>query len=44
VKKIPEHPTCNCSNALDGAIVTAPEKIPAATKKKLGLLIRKYMK
>jgi 5'-methylthioadenosine phosphorylase len=44
VKKIPEHPTCNCAQALDGAIVTAPDKIPAATKKKLGLLIGKYMK
>jgi 5'-methylthioadenosine phosphorylase len=44
VKKIPEHPTCNCGHALDGAIVTAPDKIPASTKKKLGLLIGKYMK
>ena len=44
VKKIPEHPTCNCSNALNGAIVTASDKIPASTKKKLGLLIGKYMK
>ena len=44
VKKIPEHPTCNCAQALDGAIVTTPGKIPAATKKKLGLLIGKYTK
>ena len=44
VKKIPEHPECNCAHALDGAIVTAAEKIPAATKKKLGLLINKYIK
>jgi 5'-methylthioadenosine phosphorylase len=44
VKKIPEHPECHCAHALDGAIVTAPEKIPAVTKKKLGLLIEKYVK
>jgi 5'-methylthioadenosine phosphorylase len=44
VKKIPEHPGCSCSHALDGAIVTAPEKIPTATKKKLGLIINKYIK
>ena len=31
-------------HALDGAIVTAAEKIPAATKKKLGFLINKYIK
>jgi len=36
VKKIPSNPGCNCAHALDGAIVTAPEKIPATTKKKLG--------
>jgi len=44
VKKIPEHSECHCSHALDGAIVTASEKIPAATKKNLGLLINKYIK
>jgi 5'-methylthioadenosine phosphorylase len=44
VKKIPAHPGCNCAHALDGAIVTAPEKIPAATKKSLGLLINKYIR
>jgi 5'-methylthioadenosine phosphorylase len=44
VKKIPQHPECNCTHALEGAIVTASEKIPAAQKKKLGLLIGKYVK
>ena len=44
VKKIPEHPSCRCAHALDGAIVTAAEKIPVVTKKKLGLLIGKYIK
>jgi 5'-methylthioadenosine phosphorylase len=44
VKKLPAHPECNCIHALEGAIVTAPEKIPAATKKKLGIIIEKYIK
>jgi 5'-methylthioadenosine phosphorylase len=44
VKKIPAHSECNCADSLDGAIVTAAEKIPAATKKKLELLIGKYIK
>jgi 5'-methylthioadenosine phosphorylase len=44
VKKIPAHPECNCAHALDGAIVTAPDKIPAETKKKMSLIIGKYVK
>jgi len=44
VKKIPEHSGCNCNQALDGAIVTASEKIPAVQKNKLGLIISKYIK
>jgi 5'-methylthioadenosine phosphorylase len=35
---------CPCATALQYAIVTAPEKIPAATRKRLGLLIGKYLK
>ncbi|MDD5289321.1 MAG: S-methyl-5'-thioadenosine phosphorylase [Dehalococcoidales bacterium] len=44
VKKIPQARDCNCADALAGAIVTAPEKIPAVQRKKLGLLIEKYIK
>ena len=44
VKKIPAHTECNCAHALDGAIVTAPDKIPAETKKKMSLIIGKYVK
>jgi 5'-methylthioadenosine phosphorylase len=44
VKKLSQERLCSCARALDGAIVTAPEKIPAAQKKKLGLLIGKYIK
>lgn len=43
VKKIPEKSDCTCKNALMGAIVTAPDKIPAAQKGKLDLLIKKYI-
>ena len=35
---------CDCPNALRGAIVTAPEAMPAETKKKLELLIGKYIR
>jgi 5'-methylthioadenosine phosphorylase len=35
---------CPCGSALQHAIVTAPEKIPAATRKRLQLLIGKYVK
>ena len=34
---------CVCSNALAGAIVTAPDKIPVETKRKLSDLIHKYL-
>ncbi len=34
---------CECATALRGAIVTAPESIPAAQRKKLDLLIGKYV-
>ena len=34
---------CECATALRGAIVTAPELIPAEQKKKLNLLIGKYI-
>jgi len=44
VKSIPESRTCECASALAAAIVTDPGKIPPATKKKLGLLIGKYVK
>lgn len=40
---IPPDRNCICSNALAGAIVTSPEKIPVETKRKLGELIGKYL-
>ncbi len=44
VGRIPGKRDCACSRALESAIVTAPEQIPAETKKKLGLIIGKYIK
>jgi len=35
---------CGCGHALASAIVTAPDQIPAATRKRLGLLIGRYLK
>jgi len=41
--KIPEKRDCECTRALKTAIVTAPEKISDEQKKKLNLLIGKYL-
>lgn len=35
---------CTCGSALADALITNPEKIPAATRKKLDLLVEKYYK
>jgi hypothetical protein len=43
VSRIPEVRNCACASALGPALVTAPELIPAAQKKKLSLLIGKYI-
>jgi 5'-methylthioadenosine phosphorylase len=34
---------CNCSNSLAGALITQPDKIPAATLSKLEPLVKKYL-
>jgi 5'-methylthioadenosine phosphorylase len=44
VSRIPERPVCQCASALETAFVTAPEKIPPEQKKKLKLIISKYIK
>jgi 5'-methylthioadenosine phosphorylase len=36
--------SCECGSALQNAIITQPEKIPPETRKKLGLLVDKYLK
>jgi 5'-methylthioadenosine phosphorylase len=35
---------CNCDHALADSLITNPDRIPAATRKKLDLLIEKYIK
>jgi 5'-methylthioadenosine phosphorylase len=42
--RLPPKRECACTSALGGAIVTDPAAIPTAQKKKLDLLIRKYVK
>ncbi len=44
VARIPEQRHCECATALKNAIVTDPKVIPAEQKKKLNLLIGKYLK
>ncbi len=43
ITKIPLERNCVCANALSGAILTAPDKIPVETKRKLGDLIGKHI-
>ncbi|MFH0769398.1 MAG: S-methyl-5'-thioadenosine phosphorylase [Chloroflexota bacterium] len=44
VSRIPEKRKCECATVLETAIVTAPDLIPAETKKKLKLIAGKYIK
>ena len=41
--RIPEKRECGCAQALENAIITAPEKIPVRIKEDLELLIGKYV-
>lgn len=43
IPKVSPKRTCDCAKALEGAIITAPDKIPVETKRKLSELIRKYI-
>ncbi len=44
VKLLTAERGCECSQALADALITQPERIPAATRQKLDLLVRKYLK
>jgi len=44
VSRMPEQRDCGCAAALEAAIVTDPEFIPAEQKEKLNLLIGKYIR
>jgi 5'-methylthioadenosine phosphorylase len=43
VQAMPEKRECKCGRALAHALITDPETIPAATRKKLELLVGKYL-
>jgi 5'-methylthioadenosine phosphorylase len=43
VKGVPRERTCPCGHALKNAVVTPSDRIPAETKKKLDLLLGKYL-
>src|SRR6476619_1691060 len=43
LERLPYERTCECASALKYAIITRPEAIPAATKRKLGPLVGKYL-
>jgi 5'-methylthioadenosine phosphorylase len=44
VRALPAARKCSCATALAHAILTDRRKVPAATRKKLGLLVGKYLK
>jgi 5'-methylthioadenosine phosphorylase len=44
VAAIPRTRSCNCGSALAHAILTDPKVIPAATRRKLILILGKYLK
>jgi 5'-methylthioadenosine phosphorylase len=43
VADMPRDRSCKCGSALANAILTDRKKIPAATKKKLKLIVGKYL-
>ena len=44
IQTVPVKRGCGCGSALENSIMTDPKKIPAGTKKKLKLIIQKYVK
>jgi 5'-methylthioadenosine phosphorylase len=43
VRSIPAERACKCGSSLKHALVTDPKAVPAATKKRLGILVGKYL-
>ncbi len=43
VRALPAARTCKCGSALKHALITDPKTVPAATKKRLSLLVGKYL-
>jgi 5'-methylthioadenosine phosphorylase len=44
VRNMPEERKCSCDSALASAIITHPSAIPIATRHKLDLLVKKYLR
>jgi 5'-methylthioadenosine phosphorylase len=44
VRQMPKERSCACGSALAHAIITDRKKVPAATRKKLALLVGKYLR
>src|SRR5581483_7005832 len=44
VQNMPEKRECKCGSALKHALITAPDAIPETTRKKLDLLVGKYLR
>jgi 5'-methylthioadenosine phosphorylase len=44
VKAMPADRTCKCGSALSHALVTNPKMVPAATKRKLAVIVGRYLK
>jgi 5'-methylthioadenosine phosphorylase len=44
VTRLPEKPMCTCENALAASLITDPGVVPSATRRKLDLLVKKYLK
>ena len=44
VRETPRDRSCKCGSALAHAILTDPKKVPVTTRKKLALLVGKYLK
>ena len=43
-RSIPERRNCSCGSSLKDAIITARDVIPASTKKKIDIIVGKYLK
>jgi len=43
VSRLPATRECHCASAMRNAIITSPERIPESTRKRLSLLVDKYL-
>jgi 5'-methylthioadenosine phosphorylase len=43
IERLPPERTCSCGSAMRSAFITSPEAIPEATRRKLSLLVDRYL-